>query len=172
MLRSLVPCLGRGSVCALASLYASHDKSSDLEKKQDTDFVSKLRIKNALPYFLYGFITYPIILFNFRFVKSTFIPYIQKTTFFKQAPFFQGACMNELVLWPLNTYPFLCIFTTAKYSDIIPVTLYSSLFWVPFSFFQAKYSTLSFFAPIRLSGNFIYYVLLFKFCDKQSKNIK
>lgn len=168
MLNTLLPCLGRGSVCALASLYAS----SSIEKNHvhPTQSLSS-RTRSAFPYFLYGFITYPIILYNFRFVKNTFIPYIQQTTLNK-FPYFQGACINELILWPLNTYPILCLLTPAKYNDILPVTAYSSMFWIPFSCLQAKYTSITFFAPIRLCGNFIYYVFLFKFCNGQNDQIK
>ena len=118
---------------------------------------------------VYGFITFPIIFYNFKYTRG-----LQRT-------FNRPAIINECVLWPLNTLPLL-YFTkhVAERSrgntydglqqyvtDVVPVTFYSAMFWVPFTSLQYKFP-LQRFAPIRFPAGFTYNTMLTIYQNKNT----
>lgn len=145
----IINCLQRGLLCASSYSIGTVLTSSPLHQE------------NLIAMSVYGALTFPVIFYNFKFTRR--LP----------LPSWLAATINECVLWPLNTLPVLYALKHVAeeqkgvpydglldyQTNVLPVTIYSAVFWVPFTTLQYKYP-LHRFAPVRFTAGFLYNIVL------------
>lgn len=151
--------LGRGIVCASSySVPAWLEGSFDIQKCGATG--------------LYGFMTFPIIICNYRYTYQLLHKKMSMSRW-------SASVVNELVLWPVNTLPLLYVtqgLVCAEQNladawreyvaDVIPISVSSALFWVPFTALQYRVGLYRF-APYRFSAGFLYNTCLMSYMNRR-----
>lgn len=104
---------------------------------------------------IYGTCSYPILFYNYSIINKYIVPKLGSLT---------ASFLYESVLWPINVYPLFCYLThTPFFNTVLPVTMTSSVFWIPLTYIQFKKIPLAKFASFRLGSGFVYNYSLFKY---------
>lgn len=151
----LLNCFLRGNICASCQVILDICKENQIS------------VGKSMWMFLYGFSTFPIIFHNYKFCLQRICLPWQKFT----SQLIVSSTINECILWPINVLPILYIcknkldlnYAFTEYKEkVVPITLSSAIFWIPFTSFQMKYP-ISTFAPMRFSAGIVYNSILLNY---------
>ena len=156
-MRILHASLMRGFLCSCSNMTLQYE-----QKTANKEMVARS--------FMYGVLSFPILFHTYRWTKH--IAYIQPHV--KYA--YLTSSIYELFVWPVTALPlyFMIMYKDktkawkSYWKDVGVITIYSGLFWVPFTTLQTRYILLQSFAPVRLSVGFMYNFLLQRYASSPS----
>ena len=158
-MRILHASLMRGLLCSCSNMTLQYE-----QKTANKEMIARS--------FMYGMLSFPVLFHTYAWTKrAMFIqPHVKYA--------FLTSSIYELCIWPVTTLPiYFAVMYKDKnkawksyWEDVGVITIYSGLFWVPFTALQTRFISLKTFAPVRLSAGFMYNFLLQRYASLSSSS--